>query len=263
MESSNRAFMYGESVFTTMRLLGGKLQDLEAHFDRLKLGVEFLYGPFVDADDWAMLLRDRLDKKFQDLDGDKVIRCAIYIEHARGLFRKSLLSSSDLKINISLSPLTPLENKMIKLRTCPANQRPYWWPSYLKAGNYLETILAQKLFMKPQDDDVLFLSENDTVLESSVANIFVVRHDNLFTAPTGPNVLAGVMRKKVLDVADDFFQKVEETETTLEQLMRADAVFGSNSVRGLFLIDRIDDNEITYTQNFLDKFEKLRSRVCS
>lgn len=253
--------MYGESIFTTMRMVNGKLNDLEAHFERLKLGVEFLYGPFIDAEDWVRVLRDRLEEKFQDLDGDKVVRCTIYTEQARGLLRKHLLSSHELKINISTSPLERNENKMFKLRMCPVSKRPHWWPSYLKAGNYLETILAQKIYMRPEDDDVLFLSEEDAVLESSVANIFVVRHDNLFTAPTGPNVLSGIMRKKVLSVAEDFFQKVEEIQTSLDQLVKADAVFGSNSVRGLFLIDRIDDYEITYTQEFLDKFEKLKRRV--
>ena len=117
--------------------------------------------------------------------------------------------------------------------------------------------------MKPFcDDDVLFLSRDDTVLESSVANIFVVRHNKLYTAPAGPNVLQGVMRRKVLDVAHEYFDNAEETETTMEQLIRADAVFGSNSVRGLFLVDRIDDYEITYNQEFLEKFERLNYRVC-
>ncbi len=254
--------MYGESVFTTLRLLDGQPQDWDAHFERLKKGTEFLYGPFND-EDWSMHFRNRLELSIGELTGDKVVRLTVYREQARGLHKTSLISIGDLKINVNSSPLDPsrFENKALKLRTCPATKKPHWWPSFLKAGNYLDTILCQKLYMKPYDDDILFLSPEDTVLESSVANIFVVRHDRLYTAPLGPNVLDGIMRKKVINVALEFFSDFEESETSMEQLLRADAVFGSNSVRGLFLVDRIDDYEITYSQEFLAKFSSLKERV--
>jgi branched-subunit amino acid aminotransferase/4-amino-4-deoxychorismate lyase len=263
MEGLNRAFMYGESVFTTMRMINGVMQDWDLHFDRLKRGVEFLYGPFTEKDEWSPLLKNLLEDKYQNLDGDKVIRLTVYIEGERGILRSGLISVGDLKIHISHSPFDQarFENKILKLRTSPVIKRPYWWPSYLKAGNYLETIIAQKMALKPGDDDILFLSQEDTVLESSVANIFVVRHNKLYTAPTGPNVLDGIMRKKVINVATSYFDDFSETETTMNQLIRADAIFGSNSVRGLFLVDRIDDYEITYTNEFLDKFKLLKSRV--
>jgi branched-subunit amino acid aminotransferase/4-amino-4-deoxychorismate lyase len=263
MESLNRAFMYGESVFTTMRLKNGVMQDWDLHFDRLRRGVEFVYGPFTEKDEWITLFKNRLENKFQDLEGEKVVRLTVYREGERGLIRAGMMSVNDLKIHLSLSAFdkSRFEDKSLKLRTCPVNKRPLWWPSYLKSGNYLETILCQKLHMRPGDDDVLFLAQDDSVLESSIANIFVVRRNKLYTAPTGPNVLEGVMRKKVLDVALEYFEDFSETETSMEQLIKADAVFGSNSVRGLFLVDRIDDYEITYTEEILDKFKMLKHRV--
>ncbi len=262
-ENINRAFMYGESVFTTLRMIDGRLCDWDYHFDRLKRGVEFVYGPFTDADEWALNLRTRIETRLFTETGDKVIRLTVYREQSRGLIRTSLISVAGLRIQINASPYEPQrsEGKMLSLRTCAAPLRPYWWPGYLKAGDYLETILCQKQFMKPGDDDVLFLSQNDTVLESSVANIFVVRHNKLYTAPTGPNVLEGIMRRKVIETYELIFDEFEESETTIEQLFHADAVFGTNSVRGPFLIARIDDREYAYDQEFLKKFDILRKRV--
>ncbi len=255
--------MYGESVFTTTQLVNGTVRDWDLHFERLSKGVEFVYGPFLDESNWTEELRTRLEAKFQELIDNKIIRITIYREQSRGLLRNSFLSVNDLKIHLHASPLDPkrYEEKMIKLRTCPVLERPHWWPSFLKAGNYFDTILRQKMYMKPGDDDVLFLSSQDTVLESSVANIFVVRHNKLFTAPPGPNVLEGVMRKKVIDVALDYFDSFTESETSIEQLLKADAIFGANSVRGIFLIDRIDDYDITYGLDFLEKFKSLKNRV--
>jgi branched-subunit amino acid aminotransferase/4-amino-4-deoxychorismate lyase len=255
--------MYGESVFTTLRMVDGDLKDWNLHFERLKKGAEFLYGPFEEKEEWAFILKNKLDNLLNDYFGNKIVRITLYREQARGLNRQEIISINSLKLHVNGSDLEPnrFENKKLRLRTCHAISRPYWWPSFLKAGNYLETILSQKMYMKPQDDDVLFLSPRDTVLESSVANIFIVRHNNLYTSPPGPNVLEGVMRKKVIDVALDYFDDFEESETSMDQLVRADAIFGSNSVRGLFLVDRIDDYEITYSEEFLNKFQRLKDKV--
>lgn len=262
-ESINRAFMYGESVFTTMRMIQGQLKDWNFHYDRLRQGVEFIYGPFTDGSEWVMFLKNSIEERLENESGDRVIRVTVYLEGTRGVLGSGLISANDLKLHISSSPYDParFEGKMLKLRTAQAPTRPLWWPAFLKAGNYLETILTQKITMKPGDDDLLFLSTKDTVLESSVANIFIVRHNNLYTAPTGPNVLDGVMRKKVITMAETFFDSCTESETSLDQLFKADGIFGCNSVRGLFLVDRVDDHELNYSQEFLEKFEILRSRV--
>ncbi len=254
--------MYGESVFTTMRMIDGHLNDWNQHFNRLKNGVEFVYGPFTDQDEWVALFKNRLENLLAGETGNKIIRMTIYREQTVASLKSLFLSSLDLKIHYSARIHDPLAHeKMYKLRTCPAILRPSWWPSYLKAGNYLETILAQKICLKENDDDLLFISPQNTVLESSIANIFVVRHNRIYTAPLAAQVLDGVMRRKVIDSAPQYFSEIIETETSVEQLFKADAVFGSNSVKGLFLVDRIDDYEITYNEEFLDRFRLLRSRV--
>ena len=259
-ESSNRAFMYGESVFTTLRMADGHLCEWEFHFDRLIKGVNFVYGPFLEGEDWIVSLKNRLEECVQALSGDQVIRLSVYTERSRGLVRSGILSVHDLRIHHSASPDLK-ENKMLNLRSCPAPVRPNWWPGFLKAGNYLETILTQKQFLNPEDDDVLFLSLGQFVLESAVANIFVVRNNKLYTAPTGPQVLDGVMRKKVLQEASHFFDSVEESALSIGELFKAQAVFGTNSVRGPFLIKKVDDHYFDYSQTFLSNFENLRKRV--
>ena len=255
--------MYGESVFTTMRMVSGRIQDWDYHFDRLRQGVEFVYGPFTEGNSWAAILRDRFEEKLSLDSGDKVLRLVVYREGARGVLKQSLISVTDLRFSILSSVFDPSQTQArgLKLRSAPAAVRPLWWPSYLKAGNYFETILSQKIHLKDDDDDLLFISPKGEVLESSVANIFIVKNHHLFTAPVGPNVLQGVTRRKVIAKGSEIFSDVQEVATTLDQLKKADAVFGSNSVRGLFLIQKVDDKEFIYDQNFLNKFEALRVKV--
>lgn len=264
-ESVNRAFMYGESVFSTMRMENGKVRDWEFHFDRLKKGVEYVYGPFKEGDGWQDQLRDRIEGRIRQEMGDKIIRLTLYREQEkeRGLLTARILSLLDVKIHVDTHAFEPdrWEGKNFSLRTLSASMRPSWWPSYLKAGNYLESILAQKRFLTPGDDDLLFLSHDETVLESSVANIFVCRHDTLYTAPAGPNVLEGVMRKRVLEKAPGIFKNVEQDKTTMKELLKADGIFGTNSIRGLFLVTKIDDYEISTSKDFLERFEQLKQAL--
>ncbi len=263
MSEGNRAFLYGESVFTTMRMVEGVLKDWDLHFERLRKGVDFLYGPFKDTVSWVAIFKNELEVKMQNLEGNRVVRLTVYREQARGLVKANPVSVFDLKIHVSATSFeTPqAENKMYKLRSCPVNKRPYWWPDFLKCGNYLETILTQKMYMQPGDDDILFLSPLDTLLETSIANIFIVINNKLYTAPTGPNVLEGITRKKVITAAKDYFNQFEEADIGLDQAFRAEAVFGTNSVKGLFLVDQIDGREITYTKQFIENFEHLKNRV--
>ncbi len=261
-ESVNRAFMYGESVFTTMRMVDGKVCDWELHFERLKKGAEYIYGPFKEGEGWQALLRDRLENRLEMEQGDKIIRLTLYREQEkeRGLLTTRLYSLMDIKVHVDTHPFEPerWEGRNLHLRSVMATPRPSWWPSYLKAGSYLEIILAQKKFLQPGDDDLLFLSHDDTVFESPVANIFVCRHDRLYTAPAGPNVLEGVMRRRVLEKAPAIFSEVAEKETSMKELLKADGVFGTNSVRGLFLVSQIDDHEISTSTEFMEKFVQLK-----
>jgi 4-amino-4-deoxychorismate lyase len=261
-ESLNRAFLYGESVFTTIKMENGNLKYWDLHFDRLKKGIEFMFGPFADEEGWVPVFKNRLESTIQQEEGDKVIRWTIYRHQQRGLRKLNLISTSDLKIHVSVHTYEPERTgRNIKLRTCPAINRPHWWPEYLKAGNYLETILAQKVYLQQEDDDILFLSSSDTVLESSVANIFIVKNNKLYTAPKGPQVLDGIMRKKVLELASEFFEEVIEESTSLDQALRANLVFGTNSIRGIFLVESIDGIQFNPSQELLDKISQLKMRI--
>lgn len=262
IESTNRAFLYGESVFTTMRMKNDTLVHWEDHFERLKKGAEFLFGPFSDQD-WASTLKNHLESRLQGETGEKIIRLTIYRESERGLRQLTVDSVSKLKVHIQSQLLDPGTTalKPLKLRTCPHPLKPQFWPSFLKAGSYLETILLQKKYLQAQDDDVLFLSGDEKILESSVANIFIVRHNTLYTAPLGPNVLDGVMRKHILREGASLFSQVVEDAAELSQLYQADGVFGCNSVRGPFLIGSVDDRELKATEEFLEKFNLLRSKI--
>jgi para-aminobenzoate synthetase/4-amino-4-deoxychorismate lyase len=78
-------------------------------------------------------------------------------------------------------------------------------------------------------DEVIFLNERGEVTEGAISNLFLRRGDKLLTPPLSSGVLAGVLRRHILETDTT----AEERVLTLSDLEQADAVYIGNSLRGL------------------------------
>jgi len=238
-------------------MISGEVKDWDLHFDRLKRGADFIFGPI---EDWKWTpFKLMLEEKLKKFSGTKALRVTIFAKGDSGL-RPMMVNVEELEVEILERPL-PGDHSPRKLRTLHRPGEPHFWPSFLKSGNYLETLLSQKYVMNPGDDDLLFCDETGVIQESSMANIFIVKGRDLFTPRLGPNVLEGIMRGKILEKAPLFFDKVFEENILWNDSFQADGVFLSNSLRGVFLVDRIDQFEISYSEDFLKLFQELKGLV--
>lgn len=78
-------------------------------------------------------------------------------------------------------------------------------------------------------DEVLFRNEKGEITEGAISNLFVEREGKMMTPPLGCGVLPGIFRRHLLEIRPDAKERV----LTLADLESADAVFLTNSVRGL------------------------------
>ena len=79
----------------------------------------------------------------------------------------------------------------------------------------------------------LIVDGDGTVLEASRANVFAVRDGELLTPPTDGRILPGVTRMRVLEIAETLGIEAREESLSRDDLLTADAVFLSGSVRGI------------------------------
>ncbi len=82
--------------------------------------------------------------------------------------------------------------------------------------------------------------DGDSVLEAARANVFVVRGKTLFTPPADGRILPGVTRARVLEIAETIDLDLHEEALTYDDLLSADDVFLTGSVRGIELVDCLD-----------------------
>jgi para-aminobenzoate synthetase/4-amino-4-deoxychorismate lyase len=79
----------------------------------------------------------------------------------------------------------------------------------------------------------LLVTRSGALLETTRANVFLLRHGELATPPLDGSILPGVMREVVLEQARRLGIATHETPLTLEDLRAADMVLLSSSLRRL------------------------------
>lgn len=101
--------------------------------------------------------------------------------------------------------------------------------------------LARSTAMDRGADDALLVDGTGQVLETAIANIWIVRGRELQTPPAPSHCLPGVMRSWLLERADGIGLDVLETGFTEANLEAADEVWVSNAVVGVRRVGRVED----------------------
>jgi para-aminobenzoate synthetase/4-amino-4-deoxychorismate lyase len=92
----------------------------------------------------------------------------------------------------------------------------------------------------PEGTLPLLIDEEGSVLEASRANVFAVRGDVLLTPPLDGRILPGVTRMRTIELAGELGIEAREARLSLADLLGADEVFLTGSVRGIEPVGAID-----------------------
>jgi para-aminobenzoate synthetase/4-amino-4-deoxychorismate lyase len=99
--------------------------------------------------------------------------------------------------------------------------------------------------------DVVFINEKNQVAEGSITNIFINKMGLLYTPPVSCGILPGVFRKHWLQTNIN----IKEENFYKDDLLIADEIILTNSLRGQIKVDKLYLNEI----EFVD-FKGVQSR---
>ncbi|NIP13562.1 MAG: hypothetical protein GWM88_01995 [Pseudomonadales bacterium] len=113
-------------------------------------------------------------------------------------------------------------------------------PQAKVAANYTSPTIAKRKARADGFDDVLLLTERGTVAEAPTSNIFVVEHGGLSTPPDN-DVLLGITRASIIEIAEFLNIPCAERELDLARLYSAQEAFLTNTSTGVWPIERVDD----------------------
>ena len=116
-------------------------------------------------------------------------------------------------------------------------------PQIKIAGNYTSSMMAKWQARRNGYDEIIFTDENGFITEAPTSNVFIVNNNGtLLTAPE-KEVLYGITRKSILEIADNEGIKAKVERIPLSELENAKEVFITSSSHLVCPVVKID-NEI-------------------
>ena len=227
----NRSFRYGDGLFETMHMHRGEIINIDLHFERLFAGMQLLELKVPIYFSVASFIEtvNKLLSKNSILENAR-IRLMVF-RGDEGLFEIENNSTNYLLETFRLSGNIELNEEGLILDVFPGVTKSCDKFSNIKSNNYLPSIMAARFAKKNKLDDAITLNAFGRVCESSVANIFIVKDGKIFTPPLTEGCVAGVMRRRLLQMFVRQNFKIEEKVLTVEDLLSADELFLTNSIQ--------------------------------
>ncbi len=248
--SLDHALHYGHGVFETMPCVGDEILLLSEHLERMARGAEILDIPF-DYDEILLSINNHLMPS-NTASVVKVILTAGGATRGYGGYWQD-------KANTALNSKQPecqllvfqdrFSERNLLLRECGARLllcTTRLGSQPLLAGfkhlNRLEQVLASREVVALGADDGVMLDMAGHLVCTTCANLFWVQSGCLYTPDISECGIAGVFRKKILDLAANLDIPTKLVKTFAADLLEADEVFLSNSVRGIWPVVQVGDS---------------------
>jgi branched-chain amino acid aminotransferase len=137
-----------------------------------------------------------------------------------------------------------LGDKQLKIMTSTF-QRPNPKSCFVAAkvtGHYTNSILATTEAKNNGFDEALLLDMNEYVAEGPGANFFYEKDNKLITCPLG-NILPGITRQTIFELAEELGLEIQEKYFTKEEVYQADSAFFTGTAAEVAAIESLDNNK--------------------
>ncbi|MDI6050672.1 aminotransferase class IV [Flavobacterium sp. XS2P24] len=233
--TQNRAFLYGDAVFETVKIINNKILFLEDHYFRLmsSMRVVRMEIPMNFTMEYLEEQILSLVAKNQVLNSSRA-RITVY-RNDGGYYLPQNNSVSFLIHSIALeNTLYSIEKKQYEVDLYKDFYITKQLLSSIKTTNKIINITGSIFANENGLDNCLLLNDSKNVVEALQGNIFMLLGSKLVTPPVSEGCLNGVMRKQILSLAKKLgnLEVVEEVISPFD-LQKADELFITNVIKGI------------------------------
>jgi D-alanine transaminase/branched-chain amino acid aminotransferase len=231
---SDLVFQRGYGIFDFFKTLHNVPVFIDEHLDRLFHSASHLRLPVGKSRDELKALLHTLMKKNSIPDsGIRMTLTGGYSPDGYELIKPNLVITQ----KPLLLPSREIFQKGTRLVSYPHQRQ---MPD-VKTIDYLMAIWLQPFIRQNGADDVLY-QRDGIVSECPRSSFFIVTAEDRLVTPSR-NILKGIIRMKVLELAGRQFQ-TEERDITLEEARAAKEAFITSTTKNILPVFRIDDHII-------------------
>ena len=247
----NQSFLYGTSLFEGIRGYWEPEQNAivvfraKEHFERL-LSNANIFGMIIPetVDDCLQIVVDLIQKN--GLKTDTYLRPTIFKD---GCGVGPSLEKFPNSLSIFTTPLGAYVDIENGLNVCVSSWRrnaDNAIPPRAKAGGaYMNTALIKTQALRDGYDDAIVLTQDGHVSEGSAMNLFMVRRGKLVTPAITEDILEGITRDTLIELAiNELGMPVEERTVDRSELYVADELFFCGTGAQVAPITKVDQRPV-------------------
>lgn len=232
---NNRGFLFGDSVFETIKVLPNQILYLEDHYFRLMASMRICRME-IPMNFTMEFMESEIFKLIQALPFAKAYRIRFsvfrigdgyYTPDSREV--KFVINATTL--DNSIYEINPSEYEIELFKDAHITKQLF---STLKSNNKMIQVVGS-IFAKENDyQNCLLLNDEKNVVEALQSNVFMKMGNRLITPPLTDGCLNGIMRKQILAIAKKIDGLVvEESSISPFDLQKADELFLTNTIIGI------------------------------
>ena len=245
----DHGFLYGDGLFESMTVTNRRIFRFRDHLDRMERSARVLKLELPES-------RERIAEIVKECvrkSGVNDVYLRVVISRGAGypLLDPRVVDKATIAVLLH-DPAPPPETGSsykakgagLRLKTAGVRKAPSESiEARVKSLNYLNNVMARIEAVESGFDEAILLDIRGFVAEAPGENVFVVKGGVLRT-PNAHNVLEGITRKVVLEIAAEAGIPAEEADLTLYDLYTADECFLTSSFSRVHAVAEVDGRPI-------------------
>lgn len=232
---TNRAFLYGDAVFETVKVLDNKVLFAEDHYFRLMASLRIVRME-IPMNFTLEYMEEQVSTVIATMPASTSYRVRITFFRKDG--GRYLPKTNDTEFIVTAEVA---DTSLYALNTGPYEVELF--KDYYVAKQLLSTLkttnkmvqITGSIFANENDyDNCLLINDDKNVVEALQGNIFMLAGNRLVTPPLADGCLNGIMRKQILAIAAKIDGlEVAEASISPFDLQKADELFITNVIAGI------------------------------
>ncbi|MEX2455155.1 MAG: D-amino-acid transaminase [Rhodospirillaceae bacterium] len=235
----DRGYQFADGVYEVVAVVAGRLVECDPHFERLDRSLGGLRIGWPCSRRVLRLILDRVIRRNGISDG------YVYLQVTRGVAPRNHPfpahpTAPSLVVTASrrAAPSPAAVERGVRIVSLPETR---WARPDLKTVSLLPNVLAKQQAIEAGADEAWFLDADGRVTEGSSTNAWIVLDgQEIVTRPTGQDILAGITRQTLIEVARSSNMRVTERAFSLAEARSAREAFITSTTAFVMPVIAID-----------------------
>jgi D-alanine transaminase len=243
---TDRGFLFGDGVYEVIPAYGGRLFRWPHHLQRLQNSLDGIRLPNpLGSSEWENMLNELLlrNRDESSATNDQ----AVYLQVTRGSAarRDHCFPETTVPTIYATSNPIPVPDPAIAEHgvAVVTLEDIRWQRCDIKAITLLANVLLRQQAAEQGAAEAILVRDGK-VIEGSSSNIFVIDDDTLLTPPKSAQMLPGITRDLVLELAERHGVRHRETDITPDILAQAGEIWITSSTREIVPVTRLDSRNV-------------------